>query len=85
MPSVGKVETISGDELRERVDKLGLGSVAQAADKLGLTRDGLAKAMNGQRRVGRQTQIIIGLLEAMQNAPDAAPPGRHPRQRRRTA
>jgi hypothetical protein len=35
--------------------------------------------MNGKRRVGRQTEIIIDLLEQMQNAPDAKLPGRSAR------
>jgi hypothetical protein len=79
MPSVGKVETISGEELRQRIEKLELGNVAEAADRFALTRDGLAKAMTGARRVGRQTVRILELLE------NAAEAKRQPRQRRRKA
>ena len=75
MPLVGKVETISGAELRARIDALGMGSYAQAAERLGLTENGLFKAMTGKRRVGRQTEIIIGLLEE-EAAAKAEPPAR---------
>jgi len=62
MPKVGNFETISGEELRRRVDRLGL-TYVEAARRLGLTEDGLHKAMSGARRVGRQTEIILDCLE----------------------
>jgi hypothetical protein len=61
----GKHHAISGDELRARIDGLGLAYVA-AADKLGLTQDGLYKQMSGRRRVSRQNEIIINQLEELQ-------------------
>jgi hypothetical protein len=45
--------------LRARIDALGL-TYVDAARQLGLTVDGLHKAMRGERRVGRQTEIILG-------------------------
>jgi hypothetical protein len=53
--------TIPGDELRARIKRLGL-TYARAAEQLGLTLDGL-KQMRGARKVGRQTEIILGHLE----------------------
>jgi hypothetical protein len=54
--------TIAGDELRARIKRLGM-TYARAADQLGLTLDGLNKQMRGDRKVGRQTEIILGHLE----------------------
>jgi transcriptional regulator with XRE-family HTH domain len=62
MPKVGNVETISGEELRRRIDRLGL-TYSEAARRLGLTVDGLQKQMRGVRRIGRQTEIILGYIE----------------------
>ena len=59
--------TISGPELRARIDKLGLTYTAAAA-ALGLTMDGLHKQMRGVRAVSRQTEIILERLEADQRA-----------------
>jgi hypothetical protein len=53
---------IPGDELRARIKRLGL-TYARAAEQLGLTLDGLNKQMRGVRKVGRQTEIILGHLE----------------------
>jgi len=44
--------TITGDELRTRIDRLGL-RYNEAAMRLGLTINGLQKQMRGERRVGR--------------------------------
>jgi hypothetical protein len=63
--------TISGAELRRRLDALGPGNYVEAAQWLGLTRDGLEKVMTGKRTVSRQTQIILELRELIQNARDA--------------
>jgi len=74
MPRVGEgIETISGEELRARLKRLKL-TTAEAAIRLGITEDGLYKAMNGARRIGRQTEIILGLMELFQNQTDALPP-----------
>jgi hypothetical protein len=62
MGGIGNFRTISGEELRRRIDALGL-SYVEASRKLGLTEDGLYKQMRGTRRVGRQTAIILGYLE----------------------
>ena len=64
MPKVGNFKTISGTELRARIDALGL-TYVEAAWQLGLTEDGLYKAMSGARRVGRQTEIILGQIEEL--------------------
>jgi transcriptional regulator with XRE-family HTH domain len=53
---------ISGDQLRERIKALGL-TYAAAAERLGLTRDGLNKQMRGDRPVSHQTVIILCTLE----------------------
>jgi hypothetical protein len=62
MGGIGNFRTITRDELRARIDRLGL-SYVEAARRLGLTEDGLYKQMRGTRRVGRQTEIILGYLE----------------------
>jgi hypothetical protein len=59
---VVRSRTISGIELRSRIDRLGVTYTA-AAPLLGLTPDGLHKQMTGQRRVSRQTEIILDCLE----------------------
>jgi hypothetical protein len=61
MPRVG-AETISGAELRTRIKALGLTN-AEAATRLGITEDGLYKAMAGTRRVGRQTELLLEYFE----------------------
>jgi hypothetical protein len=53
---------MTGDELRARIDRLGL-RYSEAAGRLGLTITGLQKQMRGERRVSRQTEIILGYLE----------------------
>jgi transcriptional regulator with XRE-family HTH domain len=60
--------SVSGDELRHRVKALGL-TYTQAAERLGLSRDGLNKQMRGDRRVGRQTLIILDFLERDRDHP----------------
>ena len=54
--------TMSGAELRARIKRLGL-TYAVVADQLGLSLDGLNKQMRGDRRVSRQTEIILDLLD----------------------
>jgi hypothetical protein len=56
---------ISGAELRARIKRLGLTYVA-AAERLGLSLDGLNKQMRGDHRVSRQTAIILDFLEREQ-------------------
>jgi transcriptional regulator with XRE-family HTH domain len=53
---------ISGEELRERIKRLGM-TYARAAERLGLSLAGLNKQMNGDRPVSRQTAIILRMLE----------------------
>jgi hypothetical protein len=55
--------TISGDELRKRIRRMGM-TYTRAAERLGLSLDGLNKQMRGDRPVGRQTVIILATLEA---------------------
>jgi len=56
--------TISGPELRARIKRLGL-TYGQAAERLGLTLDGLNKQMSGARKVSRQTAIILDLVDEL--------------------
>jgi hypothetical protein len=56
------IRTLEGDELRARIEPLGLSYVA-AAERLGLSEDGLYKQLSGQRKVSRQTEIILEYLE----------------------
>jgi hypothetical protein len=58
--------TISGDELRSRIKRLGM-TYARAAERLGLSLDGLNKQMRGDRAVSRQTEIILDCLEHHQH------------------
>jgi len=71
MDGIGNYRTISGAELRERIGRLELTHV-EAARRLGLTEDGLYKQMRGDRRVSRQTELLLVCLE------------RHQQTRRRT-
>ena len=81
MPKVGNFETISGPELRRRVDALGF-TYVDAARCLGLTVDGLHKAMRGARRVGRQTEIILDQIEELRRLKSARRQGELPLDRR---
>jgi hypothetical protein len=78
--------TISGEELRRRIDDLKPGSYTVAAGWLGLTRSALEKAMAGKRTVGRQTEIILKHLQTTMTSTDAAidkvPPRGKPRSTR---
>jgi transcriptional regulator with XRE-family HTH domain len=56
------MQAISGEELRKRIKRLGL-TYARAAERLGLSLDGLNKQMRGDRPVSRQTAIILHMLE----------------------
>ena len=64
MGRVPDTRTISGAELRRRIDRLGLNYI-EAAPRLGLTVDGLQKQMRGARAVSRQTAVILGLIEEL--------------------
>ena len=55
--------TMSGDELRARIKRLGI-TYARAAEQLGLSLDGLNKQMRGDTKVSRQTVIILTALES---------------------
>jgi hypothetical protein len=55
--------TMSGDELRARIKRLGI-TYARAAEQLGLSLDGLNKQMRGDHKVSRQTAIILVGLES---------------------
>jgi hypothetical protein len=67
-----KRETMTGEELRTAIKALGL-TYREAAECLGLTLDGLNKQMRGVRPVGRQTELLLGYVEAA-SAAAAAPP-----------
>jgi hypothetical protein len=53
---------MTADEFRGRLDRLGL-SRQEAANRLGLSLQGLFHQMRGDRAVSRQTEIILGCLE----------------------
>jgi transcriptional regulator with XRE-family HTH domain len=52
---------MTGDELRRRIDRLGL-TYTDGARQLGLSLSGLNHKMRGERPVGQQTEIILDLL-----------------------
>jgi hypothetical protein len=62
---------MTGNDLRERIDKLGL-YYTQAAPLLGLSLAGLNHQMRGERPVTRQTEMLLERLEA-DRAVKAAP------------
>jgi transcriptional regulator with XRE-family HTH domain len=54
---------MTGDELRRRVDRLGL-TYREAAEALGLSLAGLNHQMRGVRSVSRQTEMLLERIEA---------------------
>jgi len=56
---------MDSSELRQRIKGLGY-TQRQAAEKLGLSIDGLTKQLYGARPVGRQTAIVVELLERLE-------------------
>jgi transcriptional regulator with XRE-family HTH domain len=67
---------MTGTELRERIDRLGL-TYIEAARLLGLSRAGLNHQMRGVHPVSRQTEIVLEQLEANRAAPRPCA-GTHP-------
>ena len=61
------VPRISGQELRERIQRFGI-TFTEAAQWFGVTRDGLAKMLSGRNPVNKPTRIILQLREQLQNA-----------------
>ena len=59
-------ESMTADELKRRLDRLGL-SRQEAADRLGLSLQGLMHQMR-DRKVSRQTEMLLGYLEAEERA-----------------
>jgi hypothetical protein len=53
---------MTGNELRERIDRLGL-RYTEAARQLGLSTMGLHHQMRGERAVSRQTELLLEQLE----------------------
>jgi hypothetical protein len=56
---------MTGEELRERIQRLGL-SYRAAAPRLGLSLSGLHHNLRNERPIGRQTEIILEVLEREQ-------------------
>jgi hypothetical protein len=54
---------MTGDELRERIKRLGL-SYRAAAPLLGLSLSGLHHNLRGERNVTRRTELLLERLEA---------------------
>ena len=53
---------MTGEELRERIKRLGL-SYRAAAPRLGLSLSGLHHNLRNETPIGRQTEIILDCLE----------------------
>jgi hypothetical protein len=68
---------LTATEFRARLDRLGLPR-QEAADRLGLSLNGLFHQMRGDRPVSRQTELLLGHLEREQ-----ARHKRQPRSRQR--
>ena len=76
---------MTGAQLRARIERLGL-SQAAMAERLGLSLNGLVKQLRGERRVSRQTEIILDQIEELlrlrraqrQSELPLAPPGVKP-------
>jgi hypothetical protein len=64
---------MTGEELRERIKRLGL-SYTAAAPRLGLSLPGLHHNMRGETPIGRQTEIILAMLEREARPRDGAIP-----------
>ena len=60
---------LSAAELRARIKRLGV-SQTEAAERLGLSVNGLYKQLHGERKVSRQTEIILDLIEEVQRLRD---------------
>ena len=56
---------LSAAELRAHIKRLGI-SQTEAAERLGLSTNGLYKQLHGERKVSRQTEIILDLIEEVQ-------------------
>jgi hypothetical protein len=56
---------MTGNELRARIDELGL-TYGAAAARLGLSLAGLNHQMRGVRPVGRQTELLLECVEKHQ-------------------
>jgi len=69
---------MTGEVLRERIDRLGL-TYRAAARLLGLTYGGLHHQMRSERKVTRQTELLLEMLEREQAQQD------RPQRRGRTA
>jgi hypothetical protein len=66
---------MTGNELRQRIDQLGL-YYTEAARLLGLTMGGLHHQMRGERAVTRQTELLLERLEADRAAKATSRPRR---------
>ena len=53
---------MDGNELRSRIDKLGL-SYREAASRLGLSGSGLQHQLRGEAKVSRRTEMFLAALE----------------------
>ena len=53
---------ITGEQLRARIERLGL-AYTEAAKRLGLSLAGLHHQMRGDRKVSRQTELLLDCLE----------------------
>jgi hypothetical protein len=63
---------MTGDELRERIKRLGL-SYRAAAPRLGLSLSGLHHNLRNETSISRQTEIILAMLERESRTGPAQP------------
>jgi len=62
---------MTGEELRTRIERLGL-TYVEAAQRIGLSHAGLQHQMRGERPVGRQTEMLLEWLEMERLTPRRA-------------
>jgi hypothetical protein len=69
---------VTGKQLRDRIGRLGL-TYKEAASLLGLSYWGLHHQMRGERKVSRQTELLLTRIEAeiAPEGPSASRPTSH--------
>jgi hypothetical protein len=80
---------LSAADLRARIKRLGI-SQTEAAERLGLSANGLYKQLHGERKVSRQTEIILDLMDELRRLQNSRgqskpPPDRQQRRDRQLA
>ena len=73
---------LSAAELRARIRRLGI-TQTEAAERLGLSPNGLYKQLHGERKVGRQTEVILDLLDEVRRLQSTRRQGEVPLEQQR--